>query len=249
MAFETPTIFEYKDKELGDTKSIVVATNQNVFYPTSTTALLLNTVRKFETNPPMSVLDLGCGCGIVAIALSEFMPSTSSFFASDIGEEAVELTKKNAKNHGVAIDCRRGSIFEPWVGMEFDLIVDDVSGIAEPIARASRWYPHQIPSAAGRDGTRWIVEILSQAAEFLQPQGRIVFPVVTLSGENKILESARQAFRTVKLLQEQWYPISGELLPRLELLQELVHEGIIEIQQRGSRWWWATKIYLATNAA
>lgn len=248
MTGEIPATFEYKDKELGDTNTIIVATSPNVFYPTSTTVLLVNAVRKFAMNSPSSVLELGCGCGIVSIALSKLLPSVGSVYASDISAEAVNLTRRNAEIHGVRIDCRQGNLFEPWRGMTFDLIVDDVSGIAEPIARVSRWYPPQIPSEAGRDGTRWIVTILSQAGEFLSSQGQLLFPVVTLSDEKKILEAARQVFRSVRSLQEQWYPIGGGLLAKLDLIQELAQEGIVEVQQRGSRWWWATRIYLATNS-
>lgn len=248
MTSEISEAFEYKDKKLGDTAGIVVATKPSVFYPTSTSVLLLSAVRRFLTFSPSSVLDLGCGCGIVAIALAKLLPSVKSVYASDISEEAVNLTRHNAAAHGVQIECRQGSLFEPWRGMKFDLIVDDVSGIAEPIARISPWYPAHIPSEAGRDGTRWSVSILSQAPEFLQPQGCMFFPLATLSKEEKIIEEAKERFKIVKLLQEQWYPLSGELLQRFELIEELVREGIIEIQKRGSRWWWATKTFLATNS-
>ncbi len=240
--------FEYKDKKLGDTDGIVVATASSVFYPTSTTILLLSAVRRFLTFSPSTVLDLGCGCGIVAIALAKLLPSVRYVYASDISEEAVNLTRRNAAAHGLHIECRKGSLFEPWKGMKFDLIVNDVSGIAEPIARISPWYPPHIPSETGRDGTRWSVSILSQAPEFLKPQGCMFFPLATLSKEEKIMEQAKERFKIVKLLQEQWYPLSGELLQRFELIEELVREGIIEIQKRGSRWWWAIKTFLATNS-
>ncbi len=239
--------FEYKDKELGDTDGIVFATSPSVFYPTSTSVLLLRAVRQFLTFSPSSVLDLGCGCGIVAIALAKLLPSIQSVCASDISEEAVQLTTRNAALHGLDIECRQGNLFEPWKGMKFDLIVNDVSGIAEPIARVSPWYPPHIRSEAGRDGTRWSVRILSQAPEFLKPRGCLFFPPFTLSNEKKIIDKAMESFKIVKLLQEQWYPLSRELLQRFELIEELVREGIVEIQKRGSRWWWATKVHLATN--
>jgi methylase of polypeptide subunit release factors len=237
--------FEYKDRDLGDMQGIVVATNSDVFRPTSTTNLLLGGVRGFANKDATSALDLGCGCGIVAVALGKLILPSAAIYASDISADAVTLARKNAEKFQLAIDCRCGSLFEPWAGMRFDLIVDDVAGMAEPIARYSRWYPPHIPSDAGEDGTRWIVRILSEAREFLTPQGQIFFPVLTLSAESRILDTARAHFATVELITEQWYPLGSDLLAHLPVIHDLMAKGRIEVKQKGSRWLWATKIYRA----
>jgi len=246
----SPDIFEYKDKNFGDAQGIVVATSPEVFYPTSTTNLLLAGVRQF-VNPDLakigSALDLGCGCGIVAVVLAKLILPHAAICASDISAEAVKLAQRNAEDHRLAIACRGGSMFEPWTGMKFDLIADDVAGMAEPIARLSQWYPPHIHSDAGEDGTRWIVNILSQAPEFLAPQGQIFFPVLTLSNEARILDTAQKHFAKVELVAEQWYPLGHDLLPHLNLIEELMSRGLVEIKKKGSRWLWATKIYRAGN--
>ncbi|HSD71414.1 MAG TPA: methyltransferase, partial [Thermoanaerobaculia bacterium] len=173
--------FEYRDRDFGDTQGIAVATRSDVFYPTSTTNVLLSAVRRCARRDAASALDLGCGCGIVAMALAKLVLPGAAIHASDISAEAVSLARQNAANLELAVDCRCGSLFEPWFGMKFDLIVDDVAGMSEPIARYSRWYPPHIHSDAGEDGARWIVRILSEAAEFLTPRGEIFFPVLTFS--------------------------------------------------------------------
>jgi methylase of polypeptide subunit release factors len=239
--------FEYKDRDFGDVQGIVVATNSHVFYPTSTTNLLLGAVRKLANKDATSALDLGCGCGIVAVALAKLILPNAAIYASDISTGAVTLTKQNAQDFQLAIDCRCGSLFEPWTGMKFDLIVDDVAGMSEPIARHSRWYPPHIHSDAGEDGARWIVRILSQAPEFLTPQGQIFFPVLTFSSESKILAAARSHFARVEWVTEQWYPLGSDLLPHMSLIEDLMANGQVEIKKKGSRWLWATKIYRATN--
>jgi methylase of polypeptide subunit release factors len=239
--------FEYKDRDLGDMQGIVVATNSDVFRPTSTTNLLLGGVRGFANKDATSALDLGCGCGIVAVALAKLILPSAAIYASDISAEAVKLTRQNAEHFQLAIDCRCGSLFEPWAGMRFDLIVDDVAGMSEPIARHSRWYPPHIPSDAGEDGTRWIVRILSEAPEFLTPRGQMFFPVLTLSSESRILDAARAHFARVELITEQWYPLGSDLLPHLNLIDDLLAKGQIEIKKKGSRWLWATKVYRAAN--
>ncbi len=254
----SPEMFEYKDKNFGDTQGIVVKTSPEVFYPTSTSTLLLAAVRQF-VNPGLplenskrevgatSALDLGCGSGIVAVVLAKLVLPQAAIHASDISAEAVKLAQRNAEENQLTIDCRSGSLFEPWTGMKFDLIVDDVAGMSEPIARHSHWYPPHIHSNAEEDGTRWIVKILSQAPNFLTPQGRIFFPVLTLSNEAKILATAQKHFAKVELRAEQWYPLGNDLLPHLTLIEDLMARGLVEIKKKGSRWLWATKIYLATN--
>lgn len=250
MTVTLPTEFSYRDKKLGDTQAVTVATAPDVFQPTSTTVLLLRAARHVLAGPPppRSVLDLGCGCGIVGVVLAKLLPPTTHVCASDLSAAAVRLARHNAGRNGVALDCRRGSLFEPWVGERFDLIVDDVAGVAEPIARLSGWYPAAVPSEAGSDGTRWILDVLDQAADYLAPGGRLVFPVLTLSRETRILERARTRFAAVEQVEEQWYPLAEELLAHFAEVEALAAAGDIGIEKRGSRWCWATRIFVAYRA-
>jgi ribosomal protein L11 methylase PrmA len=241
--------YAYRDKKLGDTEAISVATAPDVFYPTSTTVLLLRAARRALAQRPGSVLDLGCGCGIVAVVLAKGLPPDARVCASDVSASAVRLAGQNAARNAVRVDCRRGSLFEPWSGALFDLIVDDVAGVAEPLASVSGWYPEGVPSDAGRDGTRWILDVLSQAPDHLTPGGRFIFPVLTLSRESVLLEAARARFAAVELVEEQWYPLTEEILGHFPLVEELVAEGSIRVEKRGSRWCWATLVYSATGRA
>ena len=245
MTATVPAEFLYRDKKLGDVETVTFATSPDVFYPTSTTVLLLRTARSALGHPCRSVLDLGCGCGVVAVVLARHLPRGTTVCASDLSEEAARLTQRNAERNGVTVDCRCGSLFEPWAGQRFDLIVDDVAGVAEPVDRLSGWYPPGVPSGAGRDGARWILEILDGAPDHLTPEGRLVFPVLTLSRADLILDRARVRFASVTLVEEQWYPLTEAVLEQLPLVEELAREGNIRVEKHGSRWCWATMIYRA----
>jgi release factor glutamine methyltransferase len=245
MTSAIPAEFAYQDKKLGDAQSFSVLTSPEVFYPTSTSVLLLRGARKTLAPDTSSVLDLGCGTGVVAVALARLLPAGAAVCASDLSPAAVELTRRNAERNGVAVECRCGSLFEPWRGRRFDLIVEDVSGVAEPLARLSGWYPPAVPSGAGPDGTRWILEILEQAPEFLSPRGRLVFPLLTLSREERVLGRARSRFAAVEQVEEQWYPLNEALAARAELVERLAAAGDIRVEKRGSRWCWATRIFVA----
>jgi methylase of polypeptide subunit release factors len=242
-----PTLYAYRDKKLGDTEAVTVATAPDVFQPTSTTVLLLRAARRLLVHrpAPRAVLDLGCGCGIVGVVLAKLSPPTTRVCASDLSAAAVRLARQNAERNGVAVVCRRGSLFEPWAGERFDMIVDDVAGVAEPIARRSGWYPAAVPSDAGRDGTRWILEVLERAPDYLAPAGWLVFPVLTLSREEQVLERARARFATVEQVEEQWYPLGEELLAHFAEIEALAAAGSVRVEKRGTRWCWATRIFVA----
>ena len=77
--------FAYRDKKLGDTETIHVSAAPDVFYPTSTTVLLLRAARRALGYRPQTVLDLGCGCGVVGIVLAKCLPPEAVVHASDLG--------------------------------------------------------------------------------------------------------------------------------------------------------------------
>ena len=235
-----------------DGMHVVVETRPDVFTPTSTSVLLLDAVRlcvpelRRQWKSPR-VLDLGCGTGISAIVLSRLFRAEGSFFASDTSAAAAALTASNAARMGVALECRLGSLFEPWKGATFDIIVSDVPGVSEPIARASKWFPPPVPCDTGEDGTRLAVSVLDEAPRHLTAEGCMFFPVLTLSREDEITEKAQASFRRVECLRERWFPFDAHLMSRFDLIQDLAARNIVRIRKRGSRWLWATRIYAATS--
>ena len=67
-----------------------------------TTRLSLELLQEVE---PCSVLDIGCGSGVLSIAAAKlgFVPLT----AIDVDEVAVEVTRANAERNGVSVAARR----------------------------------------------------------------------------------------------------------------------------------------------
>ena len=69
-----------------------------------------------------SLLDLGCGYGVIGIVAKKEYPRMKVFM-SDINKRAVEFAKINAKDNNVDVDIRWGDLYEPWKDMKFDMIV------------------------------------------------------------------------------------------------------------------------------
>ena len=73
---------------------------------------------------PSSLVDLGCGSGVVAIAAAKL--GFSPVVAVDFDERAVETAAANASVNGVAIDVRRADVVREPVP-EADLAVANIS--------------------------------------------------------------------------------------------------------------------------
>ena len=68
-----------------------------------------------------SVLHLGCGCGLLAIAAAKM--GAKEVWATDRSPAAVDCTRRNAERNAVDVVAKQGDLFEPVEGRLFDLIV------------------------------------------------------------------------------------------------------------------------------
>jgi ribosomal protein L11 methyltransferase len=68
-----------------------------------------------------TVLDVGCGCGLFAVAAAKL--GASEVWAVDASRAAVDATRRNAEKHGLDVVAKLGERFEPVDDRVFDLIV------------------------------------------------------------------------------------------------------------------------------
>ena len=213
-----------------------------IFKPTTTTQLLVKNIGDVRGKV---VLDLGCGSGPVAISAA--LMGAEKVYAVDIMAEACEATRKNARLNGVSnqVEVLHGSLFEPIRDLTFDIIVDDVSGMADEVSRISPWYPRTIPTG-GCDGTAPTVTMLRGSRRFLHNPGYLLFPVISLSRSELILSTAKELYPgKLQLLTDKLIPFCDELRENLDRLEQLKDEGIIHYIRKRSRYFWSLSIYKA----
>ncbi|MEA5112659.1 MAG: peptide chain release factor N(5)-glutamine methyltransferase [Geobacteraceae bacterium] len=70
------------------------------------------------------VLDIGVGSGCIAVALAKSLPGIE-MTGSDSSTAALDLAARNADRHGIRLTLVHGSLFEPFQGRTFDLIVSN----------------------------------------------------------------------------------------------------------------------------
>lgn len=220
--------------------------SKGVFVPTGTSTILFKAIRKY-INKAGKTLDLGCGCGVIGIALYKIGLVKPPLYASDLSEKAISCLKHNTHNFKFPIIAKCGSLFEPWKNEKFDYIIDDVSGVAQEVAGVSPWFKN-VPCQAGVDGTSLVVEVIKQAPAYLNMGGLLFFPIVSFSNVETILAVAQKNFLYVKRLAHEEWPLPKEMQPHLATLERLKKKGHIQFMEKFGMVLWFTDIYVAYNS-
>jgi len=127
------------------------------------------------------VLDLGTGCGALAVVLAREIPG-ARVWASDISEDALAVARMNAQRHGVEDRIRflKADLFgfDRTLRTSFDLILSNPPYVNE---KEYRFLPPEVrdfePKAAlngGEGGLHYILKIIRQAPENLNASGWLI---------------------------------------------------------------------------
>jgi release factor glutamine methyltransferase len=126
------------------------------------------------------VLDIGAGSGCIAVALAKLLP-LAEVVAVDSSGAALVVARENAEHNGVTVRFVSGSLFEPFIGNRFDLIVSNPPYI--PTAELAGLQPEVSqfePKGAldgGPDGLDYYRLIVPAAPEYLTPGGWLMVEV------------------------------------------------------------------------
>lgn len=99
----------------------------------ATTRLCLRLIAELQAEPefaaaaPLSILDIGCGCGVLAIAALLLWPA-ARVLGVDIDPEAIEVTAENAERNGVADRLRAETTLVDEVPGQFALLLANITG-------------------------------------------------------------------------------------------------------------------------
>lgn len=127
-----------------------------------------------------SALDLGTGCGIVALHLAL---RAERVVATDISERALTMARANAALNGMrhAIEFRQGDLFEPAAGEEFELILSNPPFVITPRSSGDEGHSEEHGGEAryeyrdgGMKGDELVASVVRRAPAHLRPGGTLL---------------------------------------------------------------------------
>jgi release factor glutamine methyltransferase len=187
-----------------------------------------------------SVLDLGCGTGLFAIAAAKL--GAREVWASDLSPAAVECTRRNARRNSADITVREGHLFDPIEGRKFDLIVFNPPQTPAPPGTNG-------PKFAGPDGLIYHLPILAQCLNHLEEGGQILTLVISLADTKRFESALSETFRFRSLpktrrdfTREEYDAYHPGLF---EYLLDRRARGLAEIEEENGRFFFWVRYYLA----
>jgi len=124
------------------------------------------------------VLDLGTGCGAIALSIAHVRPDVD-VTAVDASTQALEVAQENANQLKLRnVHCLRSEWFSALAGERFDLIVSNPPYIAEDdlhLQQGDLRFEPRSALASGADGLDDIRVIIRQAKNHLLPGGWLLF--------------------------------------------------------------------------
>ena len=208
--------------------SVRLSIGAKVFKPTATTTFLLRDASKL-VNKSKDILDLGCGSGVIGVFVNRLNKNKNKIFASDVSVDAVDCARKNFEKYRCNYELKKGSLFSPWKNKKFDLIINDVSGISEKLAKNSSWFKN-VPCKTGADGTALTLKIISSSNKYLNKGGGIIFPIISLSNTKKIEYLLKKKFKKIKIMSNNYWFLPNELNKNTNKLIEMKKKNLINFE-------------------
>jgi release factor glutamine methyltransferase len=156
---------------------VALRVTPDVLIPRPETELLVElALERIPQASAARVLELGTGSGAVAVALAKERPGLK-IIATDISEAALDVARRNAREHRAAIDFVRSDWFEALGPERVDLIVSNPPYVAAGDAHLEQGdlrFEPRLALVGGEDGLDCIRKIAADARTRLRSGGWLI---------------------------------------------------------------------------
>ncbi|MCF6295073.1 MAG: peptide chain release factor N(5)-glutamine methyltransferase [Flavobacteriaceae bacterium] len=189
--------------------------NESVLIPRLETEELVDwIVSKFRIqNSEFRILDIGTGCGCIAVSLAKNLPS-AKVFALDVSKEALNVAKENAELNNVEVTFFEANIlnwkqeFGIWnlefEDLEFDIIVSNPPYVRTSEKRQMqpnvlKYEPHLALFVEAEDSLLFYRKITQLANQALSPNGILYFEINEYLGKDMLKLMRDKGFAEVEI--------------------------------------------------
>ncbi len=183
--------------------SIEFRVTPDVLIPRPETELLVMTLldraRERTVEQPITIADVGTGSGIIAVCAAKHLPD-SRVTAIDVSPAALKVAQQNAMAHGVAdrIEWVESDLFDKVdPTKKFDFIASNPPYVStseeESLAREIKNHEPHGALVAGPQGTEVIDRLIPQAADRLNPGGRLLIEISPMIHESVVALLQKEA--------------------------------------------------------
>lgn len=133
------------------------------------------------------IVDVGTGCGAIAVSLALLLPR-ARIYATDISGRALDIARVNCDRHGVhdRVQLLQGDLTDP-LPEPVDIIIANLPYVRDEelgqLSAEIRMFEPLSALAGGGDGLDKVRRLLSKAGERLRPGGHIVLEIGVGQGE------------------------------------------------------------------
>jgi release factor glutamine methyltransferase len=163
--------------------SIPLAVSPSVLIPRPETEVLVEKVLELSCRERETILDVGTGCGNIAIALAKELPR-ARILAADVSLRALAMARRNAERlKARRIEFLRSDLFSAFrgTGLKFDFVVSNPPYVSraewETLPPDVRDYEPRRALLAGETGLEVIERLVRRAGSFLRPGGYLIFEI------------------------------------------------------------------------
>ncbi len=185
-----------------------------------TETLVQKALELLKSQPTARVLDIGTGCGCIAISLAHQCPGIE-VVAVDVSPDALEVARRNAKAHGVEgrVQFLHGDLIAPVPAEAlFDLIVSNPPYISPSeiatLAPDVKDHEPRVALDGGPDGLAFYRRLAAEAGKFLKPGGALLLEIgYTQNNAVRAILSARPEWKlgeSVRDLGGRWRVVAAQ---------------------------------------
>ena len=214
---------------------IKLKTNSKVFVPTQTSYFLLEAIKKkINKKKKLRIIDMGCGNGVLGVSLLKIFKNIQKLTFTDVSKESLNNCKKNLKLNNLEkknSEFILSNVFKNIHNQKFDIIINDISGISETVAKISPWF-RNISCKSGGDGTSLTISFLKNYKKFLNSKGKVFFPIISLSNEKIVFDFLKKNKIKYRVLLDKKWPMPKSFSNHINLLKKLKSKKYINFEEQ-----------------